>query len=718
MEPITTESLMSPSLTELLREHLPSDTLQKSIAMDWIASVRKPGRRDPAGSYVESRLSRCISADPAAVRYFFGDRERAIALLDAMKVTGQARETILAAADAVLNAKGEAPARLIVDLTPWFDVQTAKQLFEQLRTLVVEPALLRPALLLLTPSLYDALPRSFDAAKWLRVEEVDQAEAASRVAELTGDGVLLVSAAPNAHPERWVAAEYDEHTGALTLDPADGLSRFAHDGRLSFPEITHDLAAHISDDGQTFDVTALSPIARRRAMVGLRDRSLAEQIAADPQRRLAMARALGITATATERDRVESELRAIAMTLGLASPETRSKPELEDLLARARRRLQSETIVRVEDEIHIVNPTPTHAAIAHPRIRTYTIDSPEPQIKLLREAIADWTIGDFETDPTLAAVMERLDPERRDVLAMLHARAWLFASQRVTPRPARLIEDWRAALAGAFTRPVPPALVRLRTEPAPPYYGKLELHALRPVGYVTAELSGIEQATAESLRYVAHPPALQGLPIDRRSAFHLLTHREPSWPHSNGTRLVLPDPSQRSEMNDSELDQRWLDAYDAFLARTPFYKGIAKTISVEPPSRPLSWTTADELLATSWLALQSAVDHGPAVRSSDGAVLLSLGGGLAAKVDVRETATDVGSLRAMVDVSPLGMTYDVSAGVTGVEYKVPLGIVLLQGRMRAAITYTASPLLIGQGVSPALRASTLPSQEPTYEDDD
>lgn len=183
-----------------------------------------------------------------------------------------------------MNASGEPPPRLVIDLTRWSEVTTAKQLFDAVRVKIVDSLPVQPAVLLLTDALYDLLPRSFDAAKWLRVEVIEVVDAEARVRELTDGGALLASPVCQVDPERWLAIDYRAADQALILEPADGLARFARAGALSLPAVEHDLASWVADGAAaSFDLAALDPIQQRRLMVRLRDESEAERVDPDPR---------------------------------------------------------------------------------------------------------------------------------------------------------------------------------------------------------------------------------------------------------------------------------------------------------------------------------------------------------------------------------------------------------------------------------------------------
>lgn len=608
--------------------------------------------------------------------------------------------THMSSTDPLMTSDGEPPVRLVIDLTWWPATSPSKQLFESIRTHFIGQRL-EPAVLLLTHGLYDNLPRSFDDERWLRVERLDAAAAAARVLELATDGALLASRTPQQPPERWLAMDIDKKSDSLVLEPADGVAGFARDGVLALPPLEYDLADWISDDAlPKFNASRLGPIETRRLIERLRSEDADTTVDSDPRKRLAMARALGVGATATTRDRTEAELRAAAAALDMPVP-TMESQELDTLLEKARLRGALPTALRVDDEIHIINPTATQPGLDHARVRVHRIEAPEPMISRLRTAVADWTLGDFEADPFLVATMDRIDPDGREALPLLHARAWLLSDRTLRPPPGADVEDWRTALRSILGERVPPAALMLGgndEEKRDDAYYSVPLS-----GDLADTLSPLDESTVKRLR---HPPTpLDAVPFDRdtpicrASPFEFFAH--------------FADPA-------AALDVRWLDAYEALLG-APQHARHRIPVATSPISQPPPWSAADQLLASVWLSLRAAVDNSPAVRGADGLVTLSLGGGIAAEISLTRTAGDVGSPRAMMRCRKerssgwggdwnLKLTTDLRSGIDYVDYTVPLGLVLLAGKMRAEVTYTASPLLLGLGqtshaVGPALQAA-------------
>lgn len=682
------------SFTDLLRKYLPEGRSNKSVAMDW-NTQRQAAGHSYRPSYVETRLSRCLGGDDAAVRFFFGARDAAVTLMDVLGVPPEARDELFHAADRHLADGPQHPtARMVIDLTRWSTTKEAKALFESLRALVIEPALVRPAVLIVSPQLHEALPRSFDKVDWLRVSVVEPDQGDEPVKELLADGTLLVSPTMATGPEYWLAIDFDPNRG-LVLEPADGLERFANEGKISLPPVEHDLAAVVADlaAAPTPSTIQLGAIETRRTMTYLRLELHAGNVNKDPAVRFALANALGIVATSTLRDRVEADLRAANAALGVDTPAGFKQADLDEVLARARRRPVGATVMRIGDEIHYVNPPEGAPGLDHPRVQAHRIVAPEPEIARLRSTIAGWTIGDFEADPFLVGAIARLDPEHRNRLSFLHARAWLLALG-IQPTAGTQVDDWRASLACLLASDVPPAMLMLASSPATHQASYI---ATGLPAWVAAPFDGVDDETSRRLRHVPSP--LCAVPVARTSR----PSRAVDYDRNSGeTRLALPVPPEEGQTT-AALDDSWLDAFEAFATRKRGNAPLVGQVRVTA-IKDLPWESADRLLSTTWLALSMAIRDNAAVRSREGEVTMHLGGGLAAVIDIRRTAEDVGAPRAMLDAE-LAKQYGRSdeyklerataAGVDDVQFVVPIRVVVTRDRVRAEITFTASPLLLG-----------------------
>lgn len=114
--------------------------------------------------------------------------------------------------------------------------------------------------------------------------------------------------------------------------------------------------------------SARTPVETRQLIVRLSDEAVAENLEADPLRRLALARSLEIVAAATPTDRVEAELRRAVTKLGFSTPRTVTEGELNAELQRASRRHVPPSVLRVADELHCINPEKEFAEQPHVRV--------------------------------------------------------------------------------------------------------------------------------------------------------------------------------------------------------------------------------------------------------------------------------------------------------------------------------------------------------------
>jgi hypothetical protein len=694
------------SFTELIRKHLPEQSKQKSLALEWLTRRQQAGNATWSTSYVESRFSRCLSGEPAAVRFFFGQRDAAATLMDVLAVPSDEREALLMAADRHLeNGPQHPPARMVIDLSRWSGTTAARALYESVRAHLIEPALVKPAVLVVTSHLHDELPRSFDSIDWLRVEVTDSEQSNKSIEALLADGALLVSPVGEIDPAHWLAIDFDPAQSRLLLEPADGLARFARDGQIPLPAVEHDLADVVADmpGAAVPTMETFGPVERRRLMSRLRSEVDAADVDVDPAMRFAMAGALGITATSTPRDRIEADLRAAIAGLGVIAPIVTTMADVGQRLDRARRRPAGPTVLRVVDEIHVINPPDGQGGLDHPRVRVHRVAAPIPESARLRAAIATWTIGDFEADPFLFGVLRRLDPDGRDLLAYLHARAWLLANGVETPSPGKPVDDWRAPLLRILAGHVPNAMVMLPSDPAP---HESSFVAVTVPSWLAEPFADIDGDTAGRLRHVPSP--LTSVPVgvrDEAQQSHV-RYEENYFRSIVQTRLALPNVRTMGAQRVAGpmIDDSWLDSFEAFIGDknddTPRVAAV-QMASMKPPP----WTAADHVLSTTWLSLRMGVERGVAVRSESGTITLHLGGGLAAVIEVTATAEEVRETRAMLECTPLldhnrstkgySLSSRIAAGVDGVQYSVPTRVVLLGERVRAEIWFAASPLLFG-----------------------
>lgn len=427
------------ALGELLRRYIVKPKTQNQIAMAWLSSRESAeGKRIWSSSHIESQLSRLLGDDVRAVRFFFQNRESAKILLDQLEVPDDQRLAVFEEADRLIATQGKRMARLIIDLTALTAQKPfATRMFDAVWKSCLEPKEVAPAALVITNEQYDSLPRYFDRAKdWTLIEIVDDArEGAIHSGNLAGDQGLIVSSTRVDPPSRWAALRFDGTE--VTLHPRDALHVFARDGALPWPGVEHDLS-EIVDAGQVVPSAEIpdDPVNLRDTMFALRTPSMAATVQADPTRRLALARALGVVATSTPLERHRAE---VAVAIGLVdhplTPATHA--DVLSAIDGARRRVTEMACFRVEDDIHIVNPDASREGIRHPRIHMHRVDPPSPALARLLDRLASFTRQDFAQDPSLIALVEELDPNGVERRAFLHARACLAFSQRVTlPPPA------------------------------------------------------------------------------------------------------------------------------------------------------------------------------------------------------------------------------------------------------------------------------------------
>lgn len=501
------------TLGEKLKQYVREPRTQKVISLTWLEEMQKLGKEWSA-SHIESQLSRCLNDQLPAVRFFFGDRDQGRALLRVLEVPELEFDQCPELADETLTRNGAQSTRLIIDVTPWSRSVDARRLFAALRVAIIDPKPLKPAVLLVTRRQYDDLPRSFDQEdEWLEVRCVDE----QLDVEQLDANALIASPTPPKDVERWLAIDLDRQTGALVLEPPDGLVRYGQHGKLRLPPITYSLADFV--DGSTLPAhrPPNGPTERRRWMDQLRTEATATKVARDPRMRLAIARTLGIEATATEQDRIEREIAEVAAQLEITSPEVGSAEDLDTLLHRAGRYPIDETVLRVGNELHVVNPLPERD-LSGGRIRVHRVASKIPAIRRLLAAVENWTIGDYEADPFLFRVIEQIGTDKGDHLALLHARTTLVRSKLLRPKLGSPINDWRGAVQRSFQTDPPRTLLGILNHD--------HVYQSPMPAWMPAALHGIPDDDANILRYTPSP--LEEVVIERDKGLH--TVREKSSP--------------------------------------------------------------------------------------------------------------------------------------------------------------------------------------------
>jgi hypothetical protein len=687
---MTIDGTIMMTLGEKLKQYVREPRTQKVIALTWLEEMRKLGKEWSA-SHIESQLSRCLNDQLPAARFFFGERDQGRALLRVLEVPELEFDQFLQLADETLIENGARPARLIIDLTPWSRSVDARKLFEALRVAFIDPKPLEPAVLLVTRSQYDDLPRSFDREdEWLEVRCVD----GQLDLEQLDASALIASPTPPKDIERWLAMELDRRTGALVLEPHDGLVRYGQHGKLSLPPIASSLADFVDDRALPAPRAPSGPIERRRWMDQLRTENTAAKVAPDPRMRLAIARSLGIEATATEQDRIEHEIAEAAARLVITGPKVGSAEDLDALLHRAGRYPTGETVLRVGNELHVVNPL-AERDLAGGRVRVHRVASKIPAIRRLLAAIENWTIGDYESDPFLLRVIEQLGADKGEYLALLHARTTLVRSKLLRPKLGSPINDWRGAVQRSFQLDPPQTLLGIPNRDH-------VYQSPMPV-WMTAALHSIPDEDANILRFTPSP--LEQVVIERDKGLHIVREKSsPSSYYVQHTNFVLVDnqsiEGQPGDGGQNIIERRWIDALDAFIEPKSSSPAGAPRVTLNPSELPSNfWADADYQAALLWLALRNAASA-PAVRRHDGAVMLRLGRGLGIIVQASETAQpmppaailtvggrDQAELMKLVDTGLRRGDYET------INICVPKGLTVHHERTRLRIDVIASPLL-------------------------
>ena len=644
------------TFSELLRGALPEGT-QKALAMDWLSRTKGPW----TDTYVETRFSRCLRGDIEAVKFFFHDPSRASTLMDVLGASGEKRDAIREAADQLISSNGQQTPRLVIDATQWSTVPNPKRLFDSVASVLLDSSPLQPAVLLVTNALFDSVPRSFDRLEWLCVEPIEPSEVEARLEDFAKRGALIAS--PSRQPlERWLAIHFDRRSEALLIEPQDGMERFLRDGTLA-RRIDHDLSSYVDD----LEIPAAhdahrTPTELRHTIEALADEAVAEKIDANPAVRLALARSLGVSAAATAQDRVEAEFRRTVRTFGLASPQRATLDELETTLLRARTRDVPPCVLRVGDELHCINPVT--AVTETTRIHVHRFSPPPTWLSRLRAAIKDWTVGDFEVDPFLNDLVAQLGTNETELPALLHARAWLLEGTPPDIRAEQRVVDWRVPLADLLGRQLPPAKLLITAK-------HLE-HYKRYVEALSAVAPRLPSVDPKLKFLLLRPSLVMNAAIDRADK---------------------PERIRLRNQSEATVDHEWLDAWDAFASGRPFARRLTEREPESGTHYQFDFAAADAQLEFVWLALLTAMTHELAVTCADGAALLRLGGGFAARISVTQTAVDRKEAVAMLDHTSAPLINLSSASY--VRHEVPARVIFLVGTSRIEVRFVSSPLLLG-----------------------
>lgn len=637
--------------------------------------------------------------------------------------------------------------RLVVDLSDLQpDRATMDAAYAGVREHLFGTDGLFPLALVITEAQYDLLPRSFDDLKdRLRIERVATEDAGRETVErIAGHDTPVAAARTLVELARWWAMSVEG--GKLVFEPVDGLIRLRSEGRLPTPAVPHPLEAGRLGvtQGAVRGTSTLSGVRRRRLIDALAREDAAKE---PPQLRFDQASQLGVLATSTAAERTKEAIDALSarllpLTVGVATP-----AQWDALLARAARRPVDATAVRVGDIVHVLNPT--GELTPDPRMEIHRVACAEPAITRLRAALATWTEDDYLEDPLLGALVYRLageDEQQRQLL--FHARAAIVLGGELRPAEPELAPKPLVALRRLLAGDPPEALLRVSVEGSPAAYGAVgRVVNLKPFVYPGARFS-----------YTA----VKGVP--------LLSQVPPTgdvlWPRSEYLHGVIPAgsgdraPGPRFEHPWRGLPpvilapgagaDDWLDDVEASpwlgAEREAAFRRWNAAVHLASPNttwtsaivpRPGElWEDADTELALAWWSLQEALRAPRSIRLPDGAILLQVGGGLAARIAIRAhgaaKAPVRGALRCTVTMTGGGwnnpVVWDLDALTQPVtthlahsrEGSTRLGVLLpelwVAGRGWAAdVRFLPAPLLGGGG--PALGAA-LGRAKPKPDNDD
>lgn len=741
------------TLGEILRNHLSSSgQQQQEAAMAWLAAWEKETTTVPKPTTVTSRLNELLADKAKGVRFFFETEDRRGELLfDVLEVPPSERAELRGQAEEFLANGGRPAPRLVVDVSGWTDDRASCDvLFEQIEREFFAEKRLAPSVLVLTDAQYRWLPRTIDELGVEFVRVATAADGAKRAAERATKRALLVGSGGGVPLERWLAATFGGV--ALQLEPEDGLARYLDAGRLPAPAPVR----HALDELGFEPLPESAPpdaLERRQLMVALADEDRAEELGS-PEARLGLALALGVTATSTARERLEAELAALTKSTGL-EPEAGSATSLDALLARAARRPVGPTLMRVGDELHLINPEGDELP-AHARLHVHRITCKEAAIVRLHEALETFGEDDWAEDRLSLGLLHELDPEGAERTLFLHARQTLMANESWFRNPAQPAGDWRAALSSLLASEPPAAELRLAVTGEVADGTGLGLLA-RPFA-----ISADELAQCEDLPKAFRCPPIGPLRIGRGDTWWLVAFAQPSHDHK-ASRLSFVRgvgwhvdhlDARRGGSQDSWVPDyfvpvmpealtadAWLDAveaspafgasHDATLAHFKSdlefmpHRDAQHDWAPERGMIPAStWQEADRHLALAWMALREGVANAKATVLHDGTVLLQLRAGIVAEVvardgDSSDTTSAALSLPIKYDKSPYGTrspwevgslttmvethsAHTYGYGWTSLGYSLPRGLQLCGHGWKVDVTFRASPFFLSGDVPPAV----------------
>lgn len=750
------------TLTERLAPYFP-DGPQNALAMEWLTRWQKQGGKALSDATVESRLSELLREKPDGVRFFYNDPAREALLAEVLGLPADVRAAARERAEAVLAQGAPQAPRLVMDLsglTP--TAGEADALFQQLKRDVLGDAPVLPLTLVVDELQYDRLPRSFDdlRPRLTYVKVANGAEGRQKAVETAGETSVVASTWRHAADTRWLAIQCTR--GELRYGPNDGVARVRADGRLpAAPTPADDAAALL--DGAALPAVKLpdDPLILRHYIDVLGDPTRTSKVGALPAR-VALARALGVVAASTEAERVEAAARRERARIEKEIAEAIAKLPVpitaggEAELERVKRRAEyapTETVAfRIGDTVHLVGGEDLKAP-RHARIQKHAVALKTTALQRLIDATRPMTLDDWRDDPLLLGVIARLAAgDARERLLLLHARAGLVLSGALKPAAPGWIEDWRAALTPLFAADPPAAqlLPVVDAEPVPwvakavslrPWVfpdGKMFLPELKdcpplyrvppiacPFLERTQALVGFHPQSGGYLTEVSRYYGFQSPPAALVAVDATLATDPEVW-------LECVEASTFLGGGEQETDALWRQHTQKLQIGGELPAWHQSTLALPDGT----WWRADRELATAWMALRRALRHGDAVRLHTGQVLLDLGGGLLANLELRPHArldvvgalhlqvndlttkdsrgtethkvrAALGSLTQSVDTHLAYTTGSRHDSTTRLGFALPVGITIIGFGVAVEVSFVASPLLAAGAPSASAMAATM-----------
>ena len=742
---------MMRSLAEALEPHKPANVPLKDLAVLWLKHFE--GKDHPwTVEEITTRMAGCFNDQPSAVRFFFGDLERAMVFLDLLNIPRMERMEFFERADEIMSAHAGEKAGMVIDATLWGAILTHPDPFYNLiRVRFIEPGLLKPVTLILTEMQHKRLPTpppSLQAR--LTIDVQPSAETAwGRVHALAGDHALVISSRPFPVFERWIAGRYDgKH---IALEPAEGIQLFAAQGRLpGLPPLTHDLADILGDKPLPQVKLPGNPLELRKLMISLRTEEGVAKLKLAPEVRQACARVLGIKVTSTAQERADAAANQVGRDLKLEVKPV-SEAELKRFLARAKKEPTGATALRVGSTLHLINPSKEQAAAAPAGTKIHTFTKTTPMMRRLLDALEPWTEDDYAEDPGLLSLLPIVDPNGHERLSFLHARACLLWCQAYRPKPTILHKQWRSILIDLLEGEPPPATLRVRAVhnrdkykgwTQPRMFAALDTMADHEWPPETKHL--LNRLTPEAQRLLRMAPLPGGFRVSREDRIEAHSYHKRWYGEFEGG-LVYKDPPPPSilipedpeQVRDPDLWWKLFTGSAAFHGprdegwhapaghRFKLLKGLEYWQTAPIVLDDEYWRTLDHELALAWLAIRQAAGQVEAVSLHDGTALLPVGAGIFAEITLspsgrppeahRETSAGfeitcelafsgkpegvMQDFRAPVITHLASTETSLGTSVTRLGYSLPTRLHLSGKGFNASISFRASPFFMGQSSS-------------------